>query len=1370
MEDEEIIAAELPDDTIKSASDIFDSYSPGELEWEAPLQPTPDPDAPQLSQWDAPTSIVDRAASMWVFGLDIDLMAQKQDSRFRRGFQGEFNQPGYAPSADEVLKVADDYELTESYFNKLAGARSPEDLKVMADTFAMRELRNRRMAATDDNFFAFVGNSAIAMLDPAFFGMAGGVEALAAPLQATTRFGNAVRAAAVNAATDIPLEGVKLARDPGYTMEQAAFTVAGSMLLGGALGALSKGGNAEAVARLDSALAREAERTFSGNVGAAQASAVARDPNATDGDIPDPLGDAPEKAGFGSFGTPVNRLARSDVPEVRSLADEMTWRPGSERAQDVTVAEAQRRVFEAGTVFARTARGEATKYFRANKQAARSLMNPFGQPSSEQIESFMETVGKVHAGVMKSDDPHIMAAVRAYQDGYKDGLMYLKNSSYNGPGSEGIPGQSLDEFLDVEPDPQYVMRRFSSPGWRRTLATVGQDRVADKLAQVIWRSNAEQLLDRAVKVLDMKDSKKLPPAEDKPQVSPTAASPPPTGQAAAPIINLSGMGNAIADNFYDGWFDTLAGGPLKSGGFRNEPRFAETQALFKAGKLPTRDSLKALLNANTPSGNVSPQPAQGAPKVPARETGVYTEQELFGGKPPVTRNADAKAFYQAMLKGPDAVKTWLDDLLDPSVADFAEARLAIKAIYEAEGIERGLPKNAATARKRLMELYEDTRSAADAALKDEAPKAKGQFADKAAQFLEYRKAQAEKLEAQRADEARVEEQAYRLARRIATKYVETVARLLNKATSKVDLHAPVTPELRKAAKEVVKDIFNEGDDFADNIEEAIEMVLDLVAPVRKTSHASDRAKQRLRLDLSADLDADILPMWDWNAEALYTTYRRQTSGHAGFLKAGYTRVQEFDAKVERIKESAKSLTEEQQIRIREETELLEEMKKYVLGIPPDWVRPKDENWIWLTTQWRRMNFSRLMNNVGFLSFSEIAGAAVQMGPFRLLKSIPDYRRYIKQIKAGDPKALESIYYTADALLGHGSSQVRARMGGFANRFEDDLSFLDRESSGVRKQIDTFTRKSGNATARMSGMAPLTEWLRSAIVGAESQDWVKAARVNTVPYSARRMKALGVDDAMWQRIAAQLNKMGDVTSPDTGQPRPFIDFSKWDDGEAANVFMNAIDRNSRRLVLEGDLGHKDFLLDRPSMRLLFQFLNFPINAWTKHLTFAGDVRDTRALAEAIFMALGGGIGHMARTAAIAYAAKTVGDERNRYLEEMLSPAEVAKGMFYYSAHGSLIPNAIDLGLSGAQHAGFDVEPLFSKSRASGLAGDPLVGNASRSSIYNMIRTTGSWADGEFSEQDFESFVKAWMPLGNHIATLSAVNAIAEFLPDEEDEDN
>jgi hypothetical protein len=607
-----------------------------------------------------------------------------------------------------------------------------------------------------------------------------------------------------------------------------------------------------------------------------------------------------------------------------------------------------------------------------------------------------------------------------------------------------------------------------------------------------------------------------------------------------------------------------------------------------------------------------------------------------------------------------------------------------------------------------------------------------------------------------------------MAWRVGRKYADTVNKLMNPARGQVNPYRKITADDREAAKDIVRDALNDGETFGVDQEEAMEMLLDLIAPVKKKSAESPRARPRINMQLDAELDADILDIFEWNVERLYTAYSRNISGYAGLLRAGFGSEAEIRGQIEKIRAQS-DRDPKRQRRAEREAEMLELTLDAIIGRPPEDLM-RNKHWTWFANQVRRLNFGNLMNNTVFLAGSEVGAALTRVNVFRMIGMFPEFQRYYRQARAGDPSVRENLFYLADTVMGHGSAQLRSRMSQLADRADGSNPSIEDAPQGVFDKIDRFTRKQANLTARLSGMTPMQEFLRMTIVTAEAQDWVKAARNGKPLYSPRRMAALGVDAPMWRRISGELRKWGDTQSPDTGKAVPNMALDQWEDAEALNVFLNALDRNANRLVMEGDIGHQAYWLrNRPSAQLLFQFLNFPMNAFSKHAGFALNTFDMRAVQEMFAMSLGGAVGYTARVLAQGGAQDTE-EERNAYYAERLSGAEFGKAMFYYGGHYSLAPNLIDFGLYLGKTAGAPVEPVFTKTRATGLPGDPFTGNPTYSRFLNPNGALKALTDPikgtPFSEQDIHGLIKHFAPLGNHIVLNAFLDRALEFLPDEE----
>jgi hypothetical protein len=452
-----------------------------------------------------------------------------------------------------------------------------------------------------------------------------------------------------------------------------------------------------------------------------------------------------------------------------------------------------------------------------------------------------------------------------------------------------------------------------------------------------------------------------------------------------------------------------------------------------------------------------------------------------------------------------------------------------------------------------------------------------------------------------------------------------------------------------------------------------------------------------------------------------------------------------------------------------EANMLSNMKDAILGVPSESLMSAP-GWSFWTNQIRRMNFASTMGNVGFLAVSEVGGAITATGPGSLFKRMPAFNNYYKMAKSNDPALRESLYYAQDLLMGHGSAQLRGRLTKTNSRFEEAFESLADPRTEFENRVDTFTRKSSNLTARWSGMHVIQEYLRSNIAVDSANIFTRAALAGRKPLSDKRMLALGISDDMWGRITADMRRMETFESPDTGRPVNAWDVDKWQDAEALNTFINAIDRNTRRVVMEGDLGHLPLeFRNSPALQLMTQFMNFPISAYSKHLGFAvraGGITDPKVAAEIILMSLGGAIGFMARTSLQGAAIRNE-EERNKFYAERLTMEEAWKAAFYYSAHASLAPNFIDSAGALAKDSGVPgAGPMFSHSRASGLGSDILTGNPAYSKLSRAKKGITDLAKDGPSQDEVKNLALLMAPLGNHIVTQATINALFALVPDTE----
>jgi hypothetical protein len=99
------------------------------------------------------------------------------------------------------------------------------------------------------------------------------------------------------------------------------------------------------------------------------------------------------------------------------------------------------------------------------------------------------------------------------------------------------------------------------------------------------------------------------------------------GRGAGISDMFGGMGQAISENFYKGWYDTLTNGPNKSSAFKKEPKWNIIKQAFDRGEIQSPQDLRNLLTqleVGTPAATVAPT----APIAPPVDYSVQRELDL----------------------------------------------------------------------------------------------------------------------------------------------------------------------------------------------------------------------------------------------------------------------------------------------------------------------------------------------------------------------------------------------------------------------------------------------------------------------------------------------------------------------------------------------------------------------------------------------------------------------------------------------------------------------------------------------------------------------------------------------------------------------
>lgn len=602
------------------------------------------------------------------------------------------------------------------------------------------------------------------------------------------------------------------------------------------------------------------------------------------------------------------------------------------------------------------------------------------------------------------------------------------------------------------------------------------------------------------------------------------------------------------------------------------------------------------------------------------------------------------------------------------------------------------------------------------------------------------------------------------AQRVARAYLMTIrslrSGLMDRYASRTMTEGDII-QLREKAVEEARATYDNKGKFDEFDEDAITDAIDMIIP-RRTDVESTHAKERMNLSLDPEVDRAIMKLWNWDARRVSNAYSRHMSGLAGILRAGFRSEAEVDAKITDIRSRGGALDNDGVNNTNRNIDHLEYLKNSILGRRH---KPQTEfdKTLELGANWlKRWAFTRYLNNVGFSMMSEVGGVLAQGAFLRTIRQVPKVWDMYRAMHRGEtPKGLVPF---VDAMFGAGSQQVRSRLN-FRESLNESVN-IDASASrgGWVDKVDDGTRRVSNAASKMSGMSPLNELMRLSLLSSEVETWARNAIAGKQHLTARRLAWLGLDEKTFASIQENLARSTEIDTANGGRVMD-VRIDEWADQDAAQAFIQALDRNSRRVVLEGDIGGRArWMEDNPVAGIVMQFLNFTLNAHTKHLMFGMNVRDARAVNELIMFSTFGALGYMARVHAVTLGMNQ--EERTEYLSTHFTPAKIGQAAFYYSAHASFVPQAHDTVASLIP--GYDLR--IASVRSSSMRGEvfdtgsyPIA--AGINDAFRGIQ--GITRDGEVEREDVKNLARGLMPLQNAWYLSWLLTPLINSFPEDDD---
>lgn len=526
------------------------------------------------------------------------------------------------------------------------------------------------------------------------------------------------------------------------------------------------------------------------------------------------------------------------------------------------------------------------------------------------------------------------------------------------------------------------------------------------------------------------------------------------------------------------------------------------------------------------------------------------------------------------------------------------------------------------------------------------------------------------------------------------------------------------------------------------------------------------ARRRLQLDethteiftdaAGTQVRLSIEDMLNNNAEELITLYTRQILG-AGHLNDALRQfsiphadglsesVPTVDTVISHIRQTAHQhgLSKSE---LDEAIKKIEVLAKAVKGVPLNDQSRFGEALRLL----RDYNFIRVMNQVGFAQFAEIGNILGEAGWRSTLQHVPALRSIWSRAKDGSMS--DDLLDEIEVIWGIGTDRLRRT---YTNRY-DDYGVFEGKSVG---KLDNVLQRGKAITADISLMSGVNMALQRMTARATIQRFMNMALDSGRPLSNERLASLGISPEMGQRIFQQMRENTDTASGIFGRRVKRINIDGWEDQEAASAFIHAIERWSRRVIQENDIGQMSRWMTSDIGKSMIQFRSFMVAAWQKQTLRGVHHRDFETFSAWATSMFFGGLSFVAQT----YINSVGREDQQEFLDKRLNALDLGKSAFQRAAFASIVPAAAD---TVVYFAGY--EPVFAYGRTTGLASGGITSNPTLDLADKVMRGgKGVIApfvqdDYAFSQQDARAITGS-LAFQNAMVIRNGLEALNSSLP-------
>ena len=546
--------------------------------------------------------------------------------------------------------------------------------------------------------------------------------------------------------------------------------------------------------------------------------------------------------------------------------------------------------------------------------------------------------------------------------------------------------------------------------------------------------------------------------------------------------------------------------------------------------------------------------------------------------------------------------------------------------------------------------------------------------------------------------------------------------------------------------------------------EEADRLLDLFQ--RRPDGTPARLKRRLRFDMNETVPAfnkqtkteevfRLKDLQERDAEQVFTSYAGGMSGRIALAQVGIKDETTFNKMLDQnLAEAESMLGNAGKPRAEQENLVAQTIYNAIINRRMPLAADPTGTYARSSRLLQDYNFIRLMNQVGFTQVGEL-GNALSIGGLRgVLQAVPAVRSMLK--RARDGKIEDPVI--RDVIAATGISADR-NINQAMNRADTIGVFSEGRGDWIDKAL-FLAAPAKRFTADASGMAPVTLMLERIAARCAVQTMTDLA-FKARKMSRKRLAGLGMSEEMAERVQNQIraHAITQKSSVFRNYKIKDINANAWDDVEARHVFFAAITRMTKRGIQQNDVGNLNLYMTSTMGQILTQFRSFMLVSWAKqflHNIKANDFRGYSAMAGSVAFA---SLGYMAQVQANAQFR----EDKEEYLEKMLSLEAIGKASFQRSSWASLFPSLVDTG-----GAFFTDDPVFAY-RSTQLDTNLISGIPTVQLISKGLGTAQAVSrsllnpDLQFS-QGQQRALNTLVPFQNAIGIKNALNKLVEMRPE------